>query len=87
MYEYPYSNSQQLNLDWLLTEWRKFQKAVEDMIAPAWSETKSYSWDTPDMVIYNHVLYYCIVEHTTVGDFKADEWQSFTIADVFMGNI
>ena len=87
MYEYPYGNSQQLNLDWLLTEWRKFQKAVEDMIAPAWSATESYSWDAPDMVIYNHVLYYCIVEHATVGEFKGDEWQSFTIADVFMGNI
>ena len=87
MYEYPSGNAQQLNLDWLLTEWRKFQRQVENMIAPQWSNTEMYTWDSPAMVVYEHSLYYCNVAQATVGEFKPDEWVRFTIAQVFLGNI
>lgn len=84
-YQYPYGNSQQLNLDWLLTEWRKFQKTIEDMIAPQWSNTEAYS--NSAIVIYDHELFYCSVANATVGTFIPAEWTKFSIADIFMGNI
>lgn len=85
MYQYPYGNSQQLNLDWLLTQWRQFQKQVEDMIAPQWSDTESYAQNA--LVIHDHVFYYCTAVAATVGEFKPNEWAALTIADIFMGNI
>ena len=87
MYEYPSGNAQQLNLDWLLTEWRKFQKTIEDMIAPQWSNTQAYTNGAPDIVIFDHELFYCNVAHATVGTFIPAEWHKFSIADVFMGNM
>lgn len=91
-YNYPYGNTQQLNLDWILRSWREFQSQIEDMIAPQWSDTESYSMarpDTgnPDIVIYEHELYYCIVPAATVGEFKPDEWQKFSIAQYMQGSI
>lgn len=85
MYEYPYGNSQQLNLDWLLTEWRAFQKQIEDMIAPQWAELTLYV--QYDLVIHNHVLYYCSVASATVGTFDTDEWTAITVADIVGGNL
>lgn len=85
MYQYPYGNSQQLNLDWLLTAWRNFQKQVEDMIAPQWSDTESYV--EHDLVIHDHVLYYCVVANATVHDFVPEEWQTISCADIFNGNM
>ena len=85
MYQYPYGNSQQLNLDWLLTQWRQFQKQVEDMIAPQWSDTETYAQN--DIVIHEHALFYCNTALVTVGEFKPDEWTSFSIADALQGNI
>lgn len=85
MYQYPYGNSQQLNLDWLLTQWRQFQKQVEDMIAPQWSDTVSYTQN--DIVIHEHTLFYCNTGAATIGEFKPDEWTVFSIADALQGNI
>ena len=85
MYQYPYGNAQQLNLDWLLSQWRLFQKQIEDMIAPQWSETESYA--EYDLVIHDHVFYYCTAVAATIGDFKSDEWQQVSFADIINGNI
>ena len=74
-----------MNLDWLLTQWRQFQKQVEDMIAPQWSDTVSYAMN--DIVIHEHALFYCNTAAATVGEFKADEWTVFSIADALQGNI
>ena len=74
-----------MNLDWLLTQWRQFQKAIEDMIAPQWSDTESYALN--DIVIHEHSLFYCNTVAATVGEFKADEWTTFSIADALQGNI
>ena len=78
MYQYPYGNTQQLNLDWLLNEWRRWQQQVENMIAAQWSDTAEYAAD--DIVILDHVLYICDTAHATVGEFVPEEWQptSFT---------
>ncbi len=85
MYEYPYGNAQQLNLDWLLTAWRKFQQQVEAMIGTQWSDTETYLENA--LVIHDHVLFYCVVATATVGEFKPDEWSTINIADIFMGNM
>ena len=85
MYQYPYGNAQQLNLDWLLNQWRIFQQQVENMIAPQWSDTETYAqWA---VVIHEHTLFFCDVETATVGEFKSEEWVAFSIADALLGNI
>lgn len=85
MYEYPMGNSQQLNLDWLLTEWRAFQKQIEDMIAAQWSDQTLYN--QYDLVIHNHVFYYCSVATATVGTFDYTEWTAITVAEIVGGNL
>lgn len=55
------------------------------MIAPQWSDTESYAQN--DIVIHEHALFYCNTAAATVGEFKADEWTVFSIADALMGNI
>lgn len=85
MYQYPYGNAQQLNLDWLLNQWRIFQQQVENMIAPQWSDTETYAQYA--VVIHEHILFYCNTENVTVGEFKSDEWTAFSMADALMGNI
>lgn len=83
MYNYPFGNLQQLNLDWLLTEWRNYQAQIEDMIAPQWSESVSYEEDA--VVIYEHVLYRCVVTTSTPRIFESDEWQSVRLIDIING--
>ena len=83
MYNYPYGNLQQLNLDWLLTEWRNYQAQIEDMIAPQWSESVSY--EEGAVVIYGHVLYRCVVTASTPRIFEGDEWQSVRLIDIING--
>ena len=85
MYEYPYGNSQELNLDWLLTAWRIFQGQIEDMIAPQWSDREVY--EEFDLVIHEHVLYYCVNASATPAEFIPEEWQQLNLADIFNGNI
>ena len=80
MYQYPYGNAQQLNLDWLLNEWRRWQQQVENMIAAQWSDTAEYAAD--DIVILDHVLYICDTAHATVGEFVPEEWQPVTLSDL-----
>ena len=56
MFRYPYGNTQALNLDWLLKEWREYQSTIENMIAPQYSKNAQYEART--RVIYEHKLYY-----------------------------
>lgn len=55
------------------------------MIAPQWSDTETYA--QYDIVIHEHTLFYCNTATVTVGEFKADEWTVFTLADAIQGNI
>lgn len=77
MYHYPYGNSEQLNLDWLLRSWREFQKAIEDMIAPQYDPKIAYP--DPALVIYNHVLYTNTVAITEPEEWNPDHWAQTSI--------
>lgn len=80
MYQYPYGNAQQLNLDWLLNEWRRWQQQVENMIAAQWSDTDTYTQGA--VVILDHVLYICDTATATVGEFVPEEWLPVTLSDL-----
>lgn len=80
MYQYPYGNSQQLNLDWLLTAWRQFQKAVEDMIAPQFSDTETYT--AHSVVIYEHALYTNPAAITAPSEWNPDSWEVTSVAEL-----
>lgn len=83
MFNYPWGNLQKLNLDWLLQEWRQYQAQIEDAIAPQWNDTTSYSENA--VVFFNHGLFQCVVESSTVRIFKSDEWESVTLTDLING--
>ena len=55
MFNYPYGNTQELNLSWLLKAWRDYQEQIENAIAPQYDEHIAY----PDPVFlwFEHVLY------------------------------
>lgn len=55
MFNYPYGQSQELNLTWLLNAWRQFQSQIEDAIAPQYSDQIAYP--NPVFLWYEHTLY------------------------------
>ena len=85
MYHYPYGSSQQLNLDWLINAWRTYQRQIEDMIAPQYSNSTEY--DANSLVIYDHVFYYNPDPISPAEEWDPDHWIQLSIADIFMGNI
>lgn len=83
MYNYPYGNTSQLNLDWFLQSWRQFQRAIEDMIAPQYSESSTYqAWS---LVIYQHVLYTNQADITEEGQFDPESWEQISVAQIIGG--
>lgn len=82
-FKYPYGNSQQLNLDWLINAWRTFQQQIENIIAPAYSNTATYGLNA--LVIYDHVMYYALEDIVVPEEWNPEHWQSITIAQIFMG--
>ena len=85
MYNYPYGNTSQLNLDWFLQSWRVFQSQVEAMIAPQYSNTTEY--DANSLVIYDHAFYYNPDPISPAEEWNPDHWTNISIADIFMGNM
>ncbi len=83
MFEYPFGNMQKLNLDWILSEWRNYQAQIEDSIAPQWNDTTSYAEN--DVVFFNHTLFQCVVEASTVRIFKSDEWNAVMLTELING--
>lgn len=83
MYNYPYGNTSQLNLDWFLQSWRQFQRAVEDMIAPQYSESSTYPANS--IVIYQHVLYTNPAAITVEEQFDPANWEQISIAELMGG--
>lgn len=79
MFNYPYGNTQELNLTWLLTAWRQFQSQVETMIAQPWADSVTYHLN--DIVIYDHALYACKVATATPGEFNENEWDPISVAE------
>lgn len=85
MYNYPYGNTSQLNMDWILQSWRQFQRQIEDMIAPQYSESSTYPANS--LVIYQHVLYYNPAAITGAGPFDPESWEQIDIATIVTGGI
>ena len=84
-FKYPYGNSQQLNLDWLINAWRQFQQQIENNIAPPYNDNLTYAGMS--LVIYNHQLYYNPDDIEAPEEFNPEHWVAISIADIFMGNI
>lgn len=79
-YNYPYGQSAQLNLDWLIKSWREFQQEIEDMIAPAYSETATYPLNS--LVIYKDKLW---TNTEAIADPEAwdpEHWTEITLAEI-----
>lgn len=83
MYNYPYGNTSQLNLDWFLQSWRQFQKAVEDMIAPQYSNSDTYP--AGSVVIYEHVLYTNVDPIPVAEEWDPEHWQETSITTIIGG--
>ena len=85
MYNYPYGNSQQLNLDWLISAWRQYQEQVENMIAPQYDHNIAYP--AMSLVIHDHKFYYNPDDINDPEEWDPEHWTQISIADIFMGNI
>ena len=83
MYNYPYGNTSQLNMDWILQSWRQFQRQIEDMIAPQYSESSTYP--AFSLVIYEHVLYTNPADIDVEGQFDPESWEQISVAAIVGG--
>ena len=83
VYQYPYGNTQELNLDWFLNAFVEFTRAIENMIAPQYEKKQYLTLST--LVIHNHKLYYNTVEIAVPEDFNAEHWTEITIAEIVGG--
>ena len=82
MYNYPYGNSQQLNLDWLISAWRQYQEQVEDMIAPQYDHNVAY--DVAAIVLHDHKLYYNNQAINDPEEWDPDHWTETNLADIML---
>lgn len=80
-FKYPYGDTSQLNLDWILRAWREFQSQIENIIAPAYSNTQTYPANS--LVIYDHVLWYNDEAITDPEEWTPEHWEKTTIAELF----
>lgn len=85
MYNYPYGNTSQLNLDWFLQSWRVFQSQVEAMIAPQYDHSIAYP--DPAIVIYEHKMYSNNQAINDPEEWDPDHWTQISCADIFLGNM
>ena len=72
-FKYPYGNSQQLNLDWLINAWKAYQEQIENAIAPQYNENTTY--DSPAIVFHDHVLYYNTDSMDAPEPFNPEHWE------------
>lgn len=79
-FKYPYGNSQQLNLDWLINAWKQYQEQIENAIAPQYNENDTYT--DPAVVFYNHILYYNLEPIATPEPFTPEHWQSASLVEI-----
>ena len=80
MYNYPYGDSQQLNLDWMIRVFRTFQKQIEDAIAPQYDANTTYDYYA--IVWYNHVLYANPDLLPAPEEWNPDHWQQISIYEI-----
>ena len=87
MYAYPYGDSQQLNLDWILTKFKELEDAgavgvtIEDvattLLAPAYTQ-KTYLLN--DIVYYNGKLWYANQAITSAESWTASHWNKLLLS-------
>lgn len=83
MYNYPYGNTSQLNLDWFLQSWRVFQSQVEAMIAPQYSNSDPYP--AGSVVIYEHCLYTNENAIPVAEEWNPEHWTPTSIMEIIGG--
>lgn len=83
MFVYPYGNNSNLNLDWLISAWRSFQKDVCSMIAQDYDNTATYP--AGSVVIYNMILYTNPEDILTAEEFNPEHWSKTTITELIGG--
>lgn len=87
MYQYPYGNAQQLNLDWILSKLQEIKSSTEGaadletvankLIALTYDST--YQYRRYDYAFYNGKLYRALVD--TTGNFSYSDWREVLIGD------
>ena len=88
MYQYPYGDTQQLNLDWILTKIKELEaggseggSSIEDVANTLISATYNAAtqYRRYDYCFYNGKLYRCLSD--TTGAFTPADWQEALIGD------
>ena len=93
MYEYPYGNSQQLNLDWILNKLKEFEKSgassadmksiANAMLSASYDAGSAYAVND---VVYNdtlETLYICNTAIPVGGEpWNATHWVAFRVGEV-----
>ena len=93
MYEYPYGNSQQLNLDWILNKLKEFEtsgassadmKSIANaLLSASYDSNSSYAIND---IIYNdtlETLYICNTVIPVGGEpWDATHWDAFRVGDI-----
>lgn len=80
MFMYPYGDSEQLNLSWLLQQWREFQMIIMEAIAPQYDESKTYL--SGDLRWYEYVLYRCTEDIDDPEQFNAEHWEKTQLSEL-----
>ena len=87
MYQYPYGNAQQLNLDWILNKIQELESGgggevdleeVANALVSA-SYNTGISYRIYDYVFYNNKLYRCV--NDTTGAWNPSDWTEVPIGD------
>lgn len=83
MFNYPYGQSQELNLTWLLNAWRQYQSQIEDAIAQQYNEQIAYP--DPIFLWHEHVLYTNNIAISAPEPWTPDHWDVISLWDI-LGN-
>lgn len=86
MYQYPYGNAQQLNLDWILNKIQELEigcgevdlEEVANALVSASYDT-GHSYSQYDYCFYNNKLYRCL--NATTGAWNPSDWTEAPIGD------
>lgn len=81
MFNYPYGNSQELNLTWLLKAWRDYQAQIEDAIAQQYDPAIAYP--DPIFLWYEHELYYNNQAINDPEPWDPDHWTKTSIWELW----
>lgn len=80
MFNYPFGQSQELNLTWLINAWIQYQEQIEDAIAPQYSDKITYA--AASLVWYDDTLYTNPDAINVPEDFNEDHWEKTSIYEI-----